>query len=310
MDKSGFTSECFFLTYRALHLGYLKAHQQIREHVKVLEKMKSRKKEIQNSPNAQQQIAHLDSQINSIETILQCYQVHLFDIDHVKNYGNFYTFSLYWLLNLVDPNHEGLPLKPPTMEYGSMPEFIVEDIAEFFLVNFNFFPDLVNWVPLDDMITLFVLFLGSPSYVKNPYLRAKFLEVFAVLISGDKGRNKNLVLSLFANNKVAQKHLPLVLMKFYVDIEKTGSHVQFVDKFQSRKQIQVICKEIWEIPVLHQNIIDNSTGEQFILFLSKVLDDAIYLLEEGLNALVEIKALQIEMKDESWSTLSDVSFFL
>jgi ubiquitin conjugation factor E4 B len=68
---------------------------------------------------------------------------------------------------------------------------------------------------LDDLITLLVLFLGSPTHVKNPYLRAKLVELMHSLTPKVVGRN----LGLFENNVVAQRHLARVLMSFYVDIE-------------------------------------------------------------------------------------------
>lgn len=190
-----------------------------------------------------------------------------------------------------------------------MPEFIIEDIADYFIINLKDYLTSVTWFPFDDLMTLLVLLIGSPSYVKNPYLRGKLIDVFAQLVYNSREKYYNEIATLFSSNKVVCSYLAQVLMKFYVDIENTGSHIQFVSKFSIRQNIHLVLDFAWKIPTLQHSMIEASKNEQFIHFISKVLNDATFLLEEGLLALHEIKQMQLEMKSDSWNELTQVSLF-
>lgn len=57
---------------------------------------------------------------------------------------------------------------------------------------------------------------------------------------------------------MSHKHLPQALMKFYTDVETTGSNSEFYDKFTIRYHISLILKNMWESPVHRQAIIRES----------------------------------------------------
>jgi len=306
-ERAGFTTEIFFLTYRALHLGFIKGQQQLRDNFhSVLREQRERRDRIRETNDAAE-IARIEATVKTTEAVIECYLVHLFDVDKIKAYSQFYLFAARWLLHLIDPEGKGLPLSTPSMEYGSMPEFIVEDIAEFFLITVKICPDIPLWFPLNDLVPLFVLLLGSPPHVKNPYLRAKLLELLAVFVDS-RYTHHAIALAWLESDKIAVTHLATILMRFYIDIEKTGHHNQFVHKFTVRQQIQVVLKQMWSTPQLHESIVNASNVDHFVHFISKVLDDALFLLEEGLQTLHEIRTLQQEMKDtDTWNSLSEAA---
>jgi ubiquitin conjugation factor E4 B len=45
------------------------------------------------------------------------------------------------------------------------------------------------------------------------------------------------------------------LVKFYADVETTGSHTEFYDKFFIRRNLQIIFKYMWEDLVQRDRII-------------------------------------------------------
>jgi len=47
------------------------------------------------------------------------------------------------------------------------------------------------------------------------------------------------------NHPFAEKFLPVALMKFYTDVEVTGSHTEFYDKFGIRFEINTLFKYFW-----------------------------------------------------------------
>jgi ubiquitin conjugation factor E4 B len=81
-------------------------------------------------------------------------------------------------------------------------------------------PDFMENVPLDDMMTFITVFMSSPPYVKNPYMRAKLVDVMVGLTPKNFG--KVLRFNVFERNPLAQKYLTPSLMQFYVEVEHTG----------------------------------------------------------------------------------------
>jgi hypothetical protein len=62
--------------------------------------------------------------------------------------------------------------------------------------------------------------MSSPPYVKNPYMRAKLVDVMVGLTPKNFG--KVLRFNVFERNPLAQKYLTPSLMQFYVEVEHTG----------------------------------------------------------------------------------------
>jgi len=68
-------------------------------------------------------------------------------------------------------------------------------------------------------MTFIVTFLSSPTYVKSPFLRSKYVELLAGLTP--KRLGKELRFNPF-ENPLAYDHLGLALSKFFVEVEHTG----------------------------------------------------------------------------------------
>jgi hypothetical protein len=72
------------------------------------------------------------------------------------------------------------------MEFAALPESLLEDLAEFFVFVTQHCPEVLKDFefpnsPLSTLVTLLITLAGSPKHVRNPYLRAKFIEVLAYL---------------------------------------------------------------------------------------------------------------------------------
>lgn len=128
-----------------------------------------------------------------------------------------------------------------------------------------FFFNFVLWLPnighiatydfflwQDDFLSFIIMFMGSTSYIKNPYLRAKMVEVlncwmpqrrFIILCTPWWSMIYNCMVlywkfvchlhsglsstaSLFEGHQLCLDYLVRNLLKLYVDIEFTGSHTQ------------------------------------------------------------------------------------
>lgn len=60
-----------------------------------------------------------------------------------------------------------------------LPEHFIEDMAEFLLIISQLHPELLqaNAVGLDGLMLFMVVFIGSPGYLKNPWLRSKLTDI-------------------------------------------------------------------------------------------------------------------------------------
>lgn len=119
---------------------------------------------------------------------------------------SFYRLVIIWLVDLVGGFKMPLPSTCP-MEFACIPEHFVDDamdlliltsripkalegfvlVSHNFALNFNkislfaieFYQKIhIMLIPCqDDFLNFIIMFMASPSYIKNPYLRAKMVEV-------------------------------------------------------------------------------------------------------------------------------------
>ncbi len=58
-----------------------------------------------------------------------------------------------------------------------MQEYFVEDMIEVLMYVSRFRPAVLEGVPMEELLLFFITFMGSPAYIKNPYLRSRMVEV-------------------------------------------------------------------------------------------------------------------------------------
>jgi len=211
----------------------------------------------------------------------------------------------------MDPDEKGLPLPAvPDMKFACLPEHLAEDLAEYITSLRQFMPqELPSTSELEPLVRLGVMFLASPTHVKNPYLRAKFLELLLLFTPQEESKNSsfgNPFQTMFLTSNVAKKALVPAIMRFYVDIEFTGSHTQFYDKFNVRYHISLLMKHLWPLPEFRGSFLAESRDhERFLRFVNMLINDSIYLLDESLQKLTEIREIEEQKKNITvWASLS------
>merc|ERR1712058_172211 len=109
--------------------------------------------------------------------------------------------------------------------------------------------------------------------------------------------------SAIMSHPIASDHLPSSLMRFYTEVEQTGSSNEFYDKFTIRYHISIIIKSMWDSAVHKMAIISEShNGKNFIKFINMMMNDTTFLLDESLDALKRIHDVQDVMSDPGkWS---------
>ncbi|KAK3212551.1 hypothetical protein Dsin_017257 [Dipteronia sinensis] len=161
----------------------------------------------------------------------------------------------------------------------------------------DFFCGLSVWQ--DDFMNIIIMFMGSPNFIRNPYLRAKMVEVLNCWMPRRSG-SSSATATLFEGHQMSLEYLVRNLLKLYVDIEFTGSHTQFYDKFNIRHNIAELLEYLWQVPS-HRNAWTQIAKEEekgvYLNFLNFLINDSIYLLDESLNKILELKEIEAEMSN-------------
>ena len=291
-------------------------------------------------PNAFQR-AQFDRRVEELRAELEeckenyaCFDAALQDMGALREITQFYRLAAAWLIWVATEGKDasggsdlaraaaaaaaagepaGGELLPPTpsKSWALLPEHIVDDIAEFLLYVCRFVTrnphhaarDFFGSERLDELASLFVLLLGSPAYVKNPYLRAKFVEVLRNWLPGDPSDPKSgwnpALANLFEGHPLMLAHLVPAALRLYVDIEFTGAANQFYDKFNIRYQIGEICEYLWRVEP-HRRAwaaLARDDPTFYMRFLNMLINDAIWLLDESMKKLPELREYAAESAD-------------
>ncbi|KAK9054028.1 hypothetical protein SSX86_025104 [Deinandra increscens subsp. villosa] len=299
-----FICECFFMTARVLNLGLLKAFSDFKhlaQDISRCEDNLATLKTMQEQsplPRLAQDIARLEKEIESFTQEKLCYEAQILrDGGLLQQALSFYQLMVVWLVGRVGGFKMPLPQSCP-MEFACMPEHFVEDAMEL-LIFASRIPRALDGVKLDDFMNFIIMFMASPEYIRNPYLRAKMVEVLNCWMPRRSGTS-SVTSTLFEGHQLSVGYLVKNLLKLYVDIEFTGSHTQFYDKFNIRHNIAELLEYLWQVPV-HQNAWKQIAKEEekgvYLNFLNFLINDSIFLLDESLNKILELKELEAEMSN-------------
>ncbi|CAM8986271.1 unnamed protein product [Rhodiola kirilowii] len=304
-DKAKFTfiCECFFMTARVLNLGIVKAlsdFKHLAQDISRSESTLSNLKAMQGhtpSPQLNLEIARLEKEIELYSQEKLCYEAQILrDGSLLQSALTFYRLMLVWMVSLVGGFKMPLPDTCP-MQFACMPEHFVDDAIEL-LIFASRIPKALDGIILDDYMNFIIMFMASPNYIRNPYLRAKMVEVLNCWMPRRSG--SSVTSSLFEGHQLSLRYLVKNLLKLYVDIEFTGSHTQFYDKFNIRHNIAELLEYLWQVPSHRNAWIQIAKEEEkgvYLNFLNFLVNDSIFLLDESLNKILELKEIEAEMSN-------------
>lgn len=149
-----------------------------------------------------------------------------------------------------------------------------------------------------ELVQSLLIFACNSQYFKNPFLTAKIIDVFFLLCPAYNPSVYNLFFSTI-HHPYAVEHFYPRLVKFYSDVESTGSSTEFYDKFNIRRSIQVIFRQLWEDVNYQSRMIDfaRSCSPTFARFINMIINDATFLLDESLAGLKKIHEIEVLMAD-------------
>ncbi|KAJ8258890.1 hypothetical protein COCON_G00179020 [Conger conger] len=312
-----FPTECFFLTLHAHHLSilpgcrrYIRRLRAIRELNRTVEELKNSESQWKDSalaPRHREMLKRCKTQLKKLVRCKACADAGLLDENLLRRCLQFYSMVIQLILRIVDPAYPlmTLPLNPEIpRSFAALPEFYIEDVAEFLLFIVQYSPQVLYEPCTQDIVTFLVVFICSQNYIRNPYLIAKLVEVLFVTNPAVQPRTQRFS-EMMENHPLAVKQLVPALMKFYTDVEHTGATSEFYDKFTIRYHISTIFKSLWQNIGHHGTFLEEfNSGKQFVRYINMLINDTTFLLDESLESLKRIHEVQEEMKNkEQWDQL-------
>ncbi|XP_012975461.1 ubiquitin conjugation factor E4 B isoform X2 [Mesocricetus auratus] len=312
-----FPTECFFLTLHAHHLSilpscrrYIRRLRAIRELNRTVEDLKNNESQWKDSPLAtrhREMLKRCKTQLKKLVRCKACADAGLLDESFLRRCLNFYGLLIQLMLRVLDPAYPDvtLPLNSEVPKaFAALPEFYVEDVAEFLFFIVQYSPQVLYEPCTQDIVMFLVVMLCNQSYIRNPYLVAKLVEVMFMTNPSVQPRTQKFF-EMIENHPLSTKLLVPSLMKFYTDVEHTGATSEFYDKFTIRYHISTIFKSLWQNIAHHGTFMEEfNSGKQFVRYINMLINDTTFLLDESLESLKRIHEVQEEMKNkEQWDQL-------
>uniref|UniRef100_A0A8R1Z8Q2 Ubiquitin conjugation factor E4 B n=1 Tax=Pristionchus pacificus TaxID=54126 RepID=A0A8R1Z8Q2_PRIPA len=316
-SEEKFVTETFFLTIHAQHIGVQpvvdKIKQLKRSTYDICEKIKEleeEQKKISPSDTINQKIIEntLKQQRTHFKKFVQrtmCLECLVKDPNMLTLAMDFSTKQLQLLVKAINPNFgvDGKLADEAPPLFSAYPEIYVEDVLDTMSYSILHAGDNLHLGARMDLPQNLLLIICSTHLFKNPYIASKVVQMM-MSISPLSGSPHTYVLwNAVINHPIATARLYPSILRFYSDIETTD----FYEKFGVRRSMQMIMKQLFEIPVYRAvfNQIAKPTDSSFIKFANMVINDATFCLDESLAALKKIHDVEVLMeKQQEWEALT------
>jgi ubiquitin conjugation factor E4 A len=319
-----FMTECFFMTHSCLSLGFRTLHERLVKLNQDLHRVQQVYQELMEQGTALSDTAQrLKQDMDRVMTVYLSLKAALSQPALLDSCFAFHVATATYLVAMAtDSSRDGVNKEAPAVILQCIPEQLAENIQDFMLFVRRFKDQLFEQrsdEDLSELLTFILKFMGSPQYMRNPHLRAGMAEVLETLLPPRSTTNTSVLLSThFRRERLFQTH-PLVeqlasaLINVFVSIEMTGQGVQFEHKFRYRQPMYVALEYIWNIEAHRQAIksmaedaeqhIEDTEAPLFLRFINLLINDAIYLLDEALSYMSQIKEKQQLRDNGTWPSL-------
>ncbi|XP_037957885.1 ubiquitin conjugation factor E4 A isoform X2 [Teleopsis dalmanni] len=337
-DKYNFVTELFYITHKAFELSYRACGERFLRMTRELHTLQTAFQDVITTDPDSDMSRNLLRMLQDQLQQYRCMRNGLTEPENETLILKFLEATAIWFveISLINKNeHEALLAKkefspvntknrdvPTTIDFvppylKCIPENVLDNIVSY--LNFTRHLPITCIFKMSvsghyAFFKLIVLFMGNSELVKNPHLRAKLAEGLECLLPRKSTDNSDaFTTNIFDHH---QDHLKLVrsLLNVFVSIEMTGQSVQFEQKFNYRRPMYAIMEFLWTKPDHVQCFKDLATEAEenmeniepplFLRFINLLINDAIFLLDESLSNLQQIRQLQ-EMQDSSeWNALS------
>uniref|UniRef100_A0A0P4VWG4 Ubiquitin conjugation factor E4 A n=1 Tax=Scylla olivacea TaxID=85551 RepID=A0A0P4VWG4_SCYOL len=326
-QQYSFISSCFFLTHRALHLGMQVAQQKLSKLSQELGRLH------QNEAVAEVMQPYVEARTADLLSL----KAALFEPHLTESLLQFLGSTTEWMVQIsLSPTNQLTPpttLKEVTLPLPDeeeemphpflqcIPEFLVENLTEAISSVRHYTAGLLDAAGdsaiLSQLMSFIVVFMGSSKRMSNPHLRAQLASCLEILLPESKNSSGGLLIGLqehlFQSHPLSSQ-LVSTLLNVFVSIEMTGQNVAFEEKFGYRRPMYEVMKYLWELPHHRQKFTELATEALsnmesarpplFLRFVNLLINDAIYLLDEGLSYMSQLRESQKERDGGEWDSLT------
>jgi ubiquitin conjugation factor E4 B len=196
-EKSNFVTDLFYVTVCALHYGLGAVVREIKELKRLIEEKRAfvDQHAANVDPRAVRQIAVVKGEIDRDTCKKLSIEAVVLDSNHIRKVMEFNNLLLCFIVRsvyvgsgvdvtnvkweqFVRGDLQGLELKVGESKlFATMPEFIFEDVCEYYLFVVKYNPFVFENAGRDEFFCTAMFFLTNGGLVKNPYLRGKIVEV-------------------------------------------------------------------------------------------------------------------------------------
>ncbi|KAH8409884.1 hypothetical protein KR009_000296 [Drosophila setifemur] len=339
-EKYNFVTEIFYMTHKCFQLANRPCIERLSRVMRELQNTQTTYEEVLHSdPNNEMAKNLFRMMLEQMQQVL-CIKNTLSEPTNDTALLKFFEASAIWLTEMgmlpresfeqgldkgdfspqVFRNLELLSDTPPFIApyMQSIPESIIDNISAYL----NFCRRLngdqfihIYFSAHDAIFKMILLFMGSSGLVKNPHLRAKLAEALEFLLPTQVlGSTRQTFVTHVFDNHPDRLKVVVSLLNVFVSIEMTGQSVQFEQKFNYRRPMYAVMEFLWTKPDHVQCFRDlaidaeqNMEGIEppiFLRFINLLINDAIFLLDESLSNLEQIKQLQQAQDNGEWNSLS------
>ncbi|KAH6929903.1 hypothetical protein HPB50_006624 [Hyalomma asiaticum] len=258
-----FPTECFFACHRVLSLGFRVVHERLARLSQDLNRVRRVYEETRAQGGESSEVGRrLQENMEKGMTRFLSLKAVLLEPTSLEQMLRFHVASATWLCHVAtDPDLDSYqPLELPFPEHGNsrlslVPEFVVENICDCVVFVKRFSERSLEFVgqELEHLMTLVLVFMGSPQRMNNPHLRARLAEMLEVLMTSSEDDSFSGIVPLSNRKRLFLLHpfameLSPTLLHVFVSIEMTGQSVTFEQKFHYRRPMYTILENLWNIP--------------------------------------------------------------
>ncbi|XP_021351085.1 ubiquitin conjugation factor E4 A-like isoform X3 [Mizuhopecten yessoensis] len=322
-DQYNFVTECFFLTHQCLNVGFRTVHGRFLKLNQSLHRIQRLYQEVRDQGDSA--VREVKSEMDKAMSIYLCIKAALCEPHMLEKALDFHLATSIWLSKITISDDVKtvkeiafpLPAEVP-LAIPHIPEFVMGNVTDFTMFMHRFKDNLflVAKEKLDHFMTLILVYMGSPERMKNPHLRAELAETLSALIppkmDSNSGQYDFIRHRLFYYHPHV-KHVAEKLLHVFVSIEMTGQSVEFEQKFNYRRPMYATLEHIWEIKTHMDAIkvmsehaeehIEATDPPLFLRFINLLINDAIFLLDEALSFMSQIKEKQQQQERGEWQEL-------
>ena len=297
-----FSTQIFFLTQECMHLcqPLLRHAQQLQE--KLAEQHSALRRIERGSEQSEQQLAQVRAAEEQLMTAYFSLNVHMLDPAFHSELLSFLDFTAHVLQHHITAG-------------SSIVQFLPESILECMVDYYGFlgryapqvFPSLSSSL-FTYLPSLLTTLAAGPHALRNPHLRAKLPTIILLLFvppAHSPGRHPSASASLsylLDSSEAFQTQLLPSLLDLYVEIE-FGDRM-FFPKFNVRYEITCVLEHLYTLAHYRRQLIRLAADlQRFLAFTNALANDLVFLLDEGLKALSNIRSAQAEQETEAYRQL-------